>query len=146
MQTFLPSDNMLECARVLDYKRLGKQRLEAVECLSICLDEPLLWISAKQFEYLKRRYANGVLVRMWKGYEEFLKYYLHSIISEWINRGYRNSIELPMFSPSKGWAPPWLGDDRLHSSHRAALLFKNFEYYSQFGWKEKPKWEYYWPM
>lgn len=41
--------------------------------------------------------------------------------------------------------PWWLGHEQLHSSHRAALLFKNPDYYSQFGWDEEPLINYYWP-
>lgn len=41
--------------------------------------------------------------------------------------------------------PPWLGDERVHSSHRANLLRKKYAHYSQFGWKETPVKGYYWP-
>jgi hypothetical protein len=33
--------------------------------------------------------------------------------------------------------PPWFGDERLHSSHRAALLFKNPGWYGKLEWVEK---------
>jgi len=33
---------------------------------------------------------------------------------------------------------PWWWSGPIHSSHRAALLFKDYDYYSQFGWEEKP--------
>jgi hypothetical protein len=53
----------------------------------------------------------------------------------------------------KGPLPPWFGNERLHSSHRAALLYKNPEWYGRFGWKEKPavpdakgRLPYYWPI
>ena len=32
--------------------------------------------------------------------------------------------------------PHWLGKEEFHSSHRANLLRKDYEYYSKFGWKE----------
>ena len=41
--------------------------------------------------------------------------------------------------------PPWLGDDRVHSSHRSNLLNKDQEFYSQYNWKEPNNMEYYWP-
>jgi hypothetical protein len=48
--------------------------------------------------------------------------------------------------------PNWFGDDKLHSSHRRALLYKNFDWYKQFDWKELPdvpnekgKLNYFWP-
>ena len=42
--------------------------------------------------------------------------------------------------------PPWMGKKKLHASHRSKLLEKDFDHYSQFGWKEKPGLEYYWPV
>jgi hypothetical protein len=41
--------------------------------------------------------------------------------------------------------PPWYGMEIYHSSHRKVLLSKDFGWYSQFGWKEKPNYEYWWP-
>ena len=34
MQTFLPYKNFYECAKVLDQKRLGKQRVEVLQLLN----------------------------------------------------------------------------------------------------------------
>lgn len=48
--------------------------------------------------------------------------------------------------------PPWLGNKQFHSAHRAILLAKNYDWYKQFGWAEKPaekvngKWPYVWPV
>ena len=36
--------------------------------------------------------------------------------------------------PSK--PPPWLGDDRLHASHRSALLRRDPAHYEPLGWSE----------
>jgi hypothetical protein len=41
--------------------------------------------------------------------------------------------------------PLWL-NETFCSSHRAALLAKNFEYYKQFNWTETPKIEYIWTV
>lgn len=49
--------------------------------------------------------------------------------------------------------PHWWGDERIHSSHRSALLFKDPEWYCQFDWEDEPigpdpvtgKWNYVWP-
>ena len=38
----------------------------------------------------------------------------------------------------------WLGDKRFHASHRANLLRKDFEWYSQFGWTENLESPYLW--
>ena len=40
--------------------------------------------------------------------------------------------------------PHWLGKEAFHSSHRANLLRKDFEYYSQFNWTENPESPYVW--
>ncbi len=71
MQTFVPHTAIAKC---LDYRRLGKQR---VECKQI----------------------------------------------------------LAAMNTTTGW-----------SNHRAALLYKDPEYYSQFGWTEEPALEYHWPV
>ena len=34
MQTFVPCETYLECARVLDRQRLGKQRVESLQILT----------------------------------------------------------------------------------------------------------------
>jgi hypothetical protein len=39
-----------------------------------------------------------------------------------------------------------MGHHDFHSSHRAALLYKDFEWYSQFGWCEQPQLHYLWPI
>ena len=40
--------------------------------------------------------------------------------------------------------PHWFGNEQFHSSHRANLLRKDYEYYSQFGWEENPESPYVW--
>lgn len=131
MQTFLPYDDFDTCARCLDYRRLGKQRVEAKQILQ-CLASPNRW-------------QHHPVVRMWKGYEEALKEYYNAIVEEWVARGYNNSMplfELADVTPM----PPWLGDSRVHASHRANLLRKLPEHYGQFGWTEQPYDGYYFPL
>jgi Pyrimidine dimer DNA glycosylase len=131
MQTFLPYGDFDRSAQVLDYRRLGKQRVEALQIINVLEGRSTGW---------KRHPA----VRMWEGYVDGLKSYLRSMITEWVRRGYVNNIVIPSYGlPTI--QPPWLGDEHFHSSHRAALLHKNWDYYSQFGWVEEPKLDYYWP-
>ena len=40
MQTFLPYQNFIKSAKCLDYKRLGKQRVEALQIHNIISGEP----------------------------------------------------------------------------------------------------------
>jgi hypothetical protein len=82
---------------------------------------------------------------MWEGYEEALLLYKNKMIEEWILRDYNNTMEL-VGLPDSIEMPPWVGDDRVHASHRSNLLRKDLEYYSKYRWKEPRDMEYYWPI
>ena len=73
MQTFLPYANFEKSARSLDYRRLGKQR---VECKQI--------INALSPDYDKRGWVNHPATQMWKGHVDVLKVYANTMITEWI--------------------------------------------------------------
>ena len=132
MQTFLPYKNFIKSAKCLDYKRLGKQRVEALQIHNI--------ISGKR---TTGGWINHPAVKMWAGYHQLLANYHNVMIKEWINRGYKNNMK---FLPEEldYLIPSWLGDDRLHSSHRSNLLRKDYNYYSKFGWSEPNNLNYYW--
>jgi hypothetical protein len=133
MQTFLPSTSFKISAQILDYKRLGKQRIEAKQLLNILLNRTD-----------KKGWRHHPALLQWIGYEEALKHYYNEIVIEWINRGYKNTMKLEHTCNSFNM-PHWLNDN-FCSYHRQTLLFKNYEYYKQFGWKETPKYEYFWPI
>jgi hypothetical protein len=131
MQTFLPTPDFRLSAMCLDYKRLGKQRLECHIILNTLKNGMGNWY-------------NHPAVKMWKGSESYLADYGNAIIQEWIDRGYNNNMWwFDYFGPSV--EPWWLGNENFHSGHRAALLFKDEEHYSQFGWPEEPELNYWWP-
>jgi hypothetical protein len=136
MQTFLPYPSFSESAHVLDRQRLGKQR---VECLQIL--RTLTGISSG--------WSNHPAVTMWRGYEVNLAEYGIAVCREWISRGYNDTCLgkiKSMMNLSNGYPTvPWLGNPAFHASHRAALLFKSPEWYSQFGWTETPELNYIWP-
>lgn len=138
MQTFLPYADFWRSAEVLDYRRLGKQRVEVKQIVNTLLDNSsgVSW-------------KNHPTVLMWKGHEHSLLQYGIVICMAWRLRGYRDSLEpelqdrlakIPETPP-----PSWLGYEAFHSSHRAALLFKNYDWYSQFNWTEIPGLNYIWP-
>ncbi len=130
MQTFLPYSSFQASARVLDYRRLGKQRSEALVIVR-AIEKGNGW-------------SNHPVTKMWKDYVMALKLYHNVIIEEWIKRGYNNNMDL--FEIRKPVVkPPWLGDQRLHRSHRSNLLRKDLEYYSQFGWNVPDNLGYFWP-
>lgn len=146
MQTFLPYSKFTKCAAVLDRQRLGKQRVEGWQILNILLK---LRKNPKE----KIGWMNHPAVRMWKNSDFILALYTISCCAEWTARGYKDTINekilnlafenLDILEHKK--QPSWLGNEKLHASHRAALLAKNPEWYQQFGWKEEPKIEYFWP-
>lgn len=138
MITFLPFADFNESAKVLDYKRLGKQRIETRQLLATLIVQEGIWL-------------NHPAARMWEGFERALVEYGFAICNEWTARGYRDSQYIALqileskIEHNPIVMPPWLGDERLHSNHRARLLSKNPDYYQQFGWKENPIQEYWWP-
>ena len=133
MQTFLPYPDFEQSARCLDRLRLVKQRVEAKQ-----LVESIMF---------KTGWSKHPASRMWKGYKSALCRYGKAICQEWISRGYHDELWAFFQEHDTGFAgaPEWLGDAAFHSAHRAALLAKDFEWYSQFGWSETPDINYIWP-
>lgn len=132
MQTFVPCTTFEECAKALDYRRLGKQRVECKQILNALNKQTGGWV-------------NHPATKMWKGYEEALKQYMRAIILEWVARGYKNNMEIP--EKAHFDFPPWWGLEEVHASHRKALLEKDFEYYyGNHGWEDIPEIAYVWPV
>jgi hypothetical protein len=120
VQTFLPYADFAQSAKCLDYRRLGKQRVEAMQILSTLTGQSKGW-------------RNHPAVKMWEGYEIALRLYHNIMIDEWVSRGYKNTMRHFRIIHSLCVMPHWLGDERVHSSHRANLLRKD------------PTSGYYWP-
>ena len=139
MQTFLPYSNFRDSIACLDYKRLGKQRVEALQIYNVLVGN----LTKKGKPYTG--WLNHPAVLMWDGYVEALLLYKNKMIEEWLARGYRNTMEWVILEDSIEM-PPWLGDDRVHASHRSNLLRKDLEYYSKYKWKEPIDMEYYWAI
>jgi hypothetical protein len=149
MQTFMPYDSFVDSVACLDYRRLGKQRVECkqlLQALGVPVGGPL---SAKPSSW-----RNHPAARMWQGYEYSLAVYGIAVCDEWRSRGYRDTL-YPQFQDAAftilrrgndSGAPPWLGDAAFHSSHRSNLLRKLPEHYSQFGWSEPNDLPYVWPI
>lgn len=130
MQTFLPYPDFNKSAQVLDYKRLGKQRVEALQILKALQNENYGW-------------KNHPIVKMWEGFDQALIEYKNIMIQEWISRGYKNNMNLDFVDKPIVY-PQWLGNEEFHASHRSNLLGKDYEYYSRFNWKEEPGMDYIW--
>ena len=134
MQTFLPYPDFIQSVRILDYRRLGKQRVETFQVLNILLDRTPT-----------KGWRNHPVTRMWSGYEEALKLYQNFTIQEWISRGYKNTMKLEEINMKNIYLPYWFGNNNFHRSHRSNLLRKDYEYYSQF-FDEPSNLEYHWPV
>lgn len=141
MQTFLPYSSFEKSAKCLDYRRLGKQRVEAWQIYQCLTGQGSL------------RWRNHPAVKMWKGYEIALLDYGATICKEWRKREFKDSMFLKFLQEIYNLkakyiynykVPKWLGDEKFHASHRSNLLRKNYEWYSQFGWTESNNLPYIW--
>jgi hypothetical protein len=124
---------MEKSLKVLDSKRLGKQRVEAYQILNILLKRTN-----------KKAWRNHPAVKMWEGYTNALKLYFNLALKEWISRGYKNNMKYEKIN-GKIILPSWFGNRKFHKSHRSNLLRKDKKYYSKFGWKEPITLPYVWP-
>jgi hypothetical protein len=138
MQTFLPYEDFARSARVLDYRRLGEQRVEAYQILRVLLGQST-----------GPGWRNHPAVKMWQGSERRLVEYALAMCREWIGRGYRDSMSAKIEGlklPRRGNTPPaWLGNPRFHRSHRSNLLRKHPEYYRRFWPRLRDDLPYVWP-
>ena len=134
MQTFLPYPDFIQSVKVLDYRRLGKQRVETFQVLNVLLERTQT-----------KGWRNHPVTRMWSGYEEALKLYQNFTILEWIDRGYKNNMKFEDVNHSSIVYPDWFGQDLFHRSHRSNLLRKDYEYYCQY-FDEPSDLEYHWPV
>lgn len=141
MQTFLPYGNFLDSVNCLDYRRLGKQRIECKQILRTLLGESKGWVSHPA-------------VKMWRGHETSLALYGICCCTEWSNRGYRDSqrrwfddvyVKLYRETGASDITPPWLGGEAFHLSHKSNLIRKDPEYYRKL-WPDVPdNLPYVWP-
>ena len=148
MQSFLPFPDFRATAAVLDPRRLGKQRVEALQILRGLTVEGYGW-------------RHHPAVKMWAGYEEALVRYGLDICEAWTGLGRADTCSLTLVQDARGSCglttirsqealsragelPPWLGLEELHRSHRSALLRKDPEYYGQV-FDEPADLPYVWP-
>ena len=136
MQTFLPYADFQKTAECLDFRRLGKQRVEAKQILNCLLDNS---------EKSSKGWSNHPAVKMWSGYEEALKLYHNTMISEWIHRGYKNNMPMFEIDESNVEYPPWFGVERFHESHQSNLMRKNYFHYLEFFGEMRDDLNYVWP-
>lgn len=165
MQTFLTYKSFKDTAKSLDNKRLGKQRVEALQILSV-----VQWYANPIGK--KPAYFHHPACLQWIGYEGVLRSYLNAMIDEWVRRGFKNNMkrqelgDVPMIKP--WWMEsPYIQE--VNRTHRQRLMQKDLNYYScnpnkgLLGYKDVSVWktndngfdflsvydptvDYYWPV
>jgi hypothetical protein len=133
MQTFLPYADFAATAQALDPRRLGKQRVEALQVLRGLTVSGYGW-------------RHHPAVRMWADCEEALTRYGLKICRQWCRTGRRDTCAAALVAELRsarhiivlrsqaelaraGALPAWLGDPDFHRSHQSALLRKDPAYY-----------------
>jgi hypothetical protein len=149
VQTFLPYPDFAASAAVLDTARLGKQRVEALQVLRALTYPSYGW---------KRHPA----VRMWAGYARGVASYGLAVCAAWTTQGRPDTCAETIVADitAAGLAsplsqaelaalhelPPWLGDDRVDDSYRAALVRKDPAFYRSIFPDADPALPYFWPV
>jgi len=132
MQTFLPYPDFEATARVLDSRRLGKQRVEVIQIVRALTRPDYAWKSHPA-------------VLMWSGFEEALGTYGQVMSRVWVEQGFGDTCAATIAADlaavgidglrsqeelaAAGELPAWLGDEALHRSHQSALVRKDPRFY-----------------
>jgi hypothetical protein len=149
MQTFLPYPAFEQSARVLDPRRLGKQRVEAIQVLRALTVPGYGW-------------RHHPAAAMWAGYEEALVRYGIDICEVWCASGRADTCASTLVTDladatgleavrtqeelaDGGELPPWLGDKAFHRSHQSALLRKDEAHYRLYFPDVPSDLPYVWP-
>lgn len=146
----MPFGDFEQSLRVLDLKRLGKQRVEVIQIVRALTVPGYAW-------------ASHPAVLMWQGHEEALGRYGLQSCDIWLERGFGDTCaatiaaDLRTFGiehirsypdlKADGALPPWLFDEAVQVSHRSALLRKDPEYYGPLFPPDTPaNLPYVWPV
>jgi hypothetical protein len=143
VQTFLPYASFAETARVLDPRRLGKQRVETLQILRAITIPTYGW-------------QHHPAVAMWRGHVAALAAYGVEVSREWIRRGHPDTCEAQIaeFADGReqeelaaaGLLPGWLGDEAFHRAHRSSLLRKDPAWYGPVFGDVPDDLPYVWPV
>jgi hypothetical protein len=149
VQTFLPYADFEASARVLDLKRLGKQRVEVIQIVRALTVPGYAWKSHPA-------------VLMWQGHEEALGRYGLVMCDVWVERGFDDTCagtivdDLATFGVTgirteqalreAGALPAWIDDEQVLESHRSALVRKDPELYGPLFPEAPADLPYVWPV
>jgi hypothetical protein len=109
---------MERSAKALDNKRLGKQRVEALQILRANLG-------------LTKGWRNHPAAVMWRGHEGYLYLYTNAMCMEWRQRGFVDNVQGQLQDiyakfDLEGCEPPWRwNNNEFHKSHRSNLKRKD---------------------
>lgn len=147
-QTFLPYPDFEKTARALDYKRLGKMRVESRQIMTalIYLKNNDLYKIDKRGRRRKRGWLYHTATQMWVGFEGALAIYCNTMIREWIRRGYKNTMYLYNEKDYEIKMPPFIGNKAFHLSHQSNLVRKNPEFYGPIFPNVEKNLEYVWKV
>lgn len=162
MQTFIPlaTDDYQAIAKTLDNKRLNKQALEGWQILMTLLE-----LDPQGNHRTPKGWRNHPAVKMWRGHESALYMYVLEMVAEWQARGFNSTIGTKAMQTMQvayenvltdvdPTPPRWMRNrtqlESIASTHRQALLVKDYSWYSQFHWPEDTgvaptEYEYIWP-
>lgn len=140
MQTFLPYSDFQKSAECLDFRRLGKQRVEAKQIYLALTDPNYGW-------------QNHPAVKMWKNHSEYLLFYGVVICEEWISRGYKDTLRswfldrMPTIEELMSWyeIPTWITPEFCRA-HQSNLIRKNPEHYQKYFPEVPNNLPYIWPL
>jgi hypothetical protein len=86
---------------------------------------------------------------MWTGYEHELAKYGIVMCAAWIAKGFADTCLGKILAESRHWKdtgqPYWIGDDRVHYSHKSNLIRKRPDIYKPMWPDIGPDEPYYWP-
>lgn len=149
MQTFTPYSDFEASARVLDMKRLGKQRVEVIQIVRALTVPGYAWTSHPA-------------VLMWSGHEEALGRYGITMCDVWTELGFADTCAATIAEDLRvagisairtygqlladGALPHWLFEPGVQRSHQSALVRKNPSHYRPRFPDVPDDIEYHWPV
>lgn len=135
MQTFLPLPDLHGSASVLDYRRLGKQRVEVYQIIRAAMN-------------LSKGWGSHPATRMWANNLAGLAAYGVTCCDRWVSMGYKDTTRdkiTALVTPDPDDLPGWFGLEELHLSHRSALVRKDPGFYAPLFPGVPADLEYVWP-
>lgn len=109
MMTFVLSSDLILSMSWLSNRHLGKQRVEALQIINTIL--------------YGGGWSNHPAVNAWRDHLSGLQYYYNCCLTEWCNRGFKNTMKL--IDLDDYTLPDWVYWDDIHYSHQAMLCRKD---------------------